>query len=58
MYLACSSKKYFMALVRGDITIQVYNNRKKTKGRKYSIVKRKDGKTVKLQNVTTYTRVD
>jgi hypothetical protein len=47
-----------MALVRGDITLQVTNNRKKTRGRKYSIVKSRDGKTVKLQNVSVYTRVD
>jgi hypothetical protein len=44
-------------LVRSDITLEVKNNRKKTRGRKFSSVKRKDGKTVKLQNVIVYTRV-
>lgn len=47
-----------MALVRSDVTIQVTNNRKKTKGRKYAFVKRKDGKTVKLQNVSVYSCVE
>lgn len=47
-----------MALVRTDVTIQVKNNRKKTRGRRYTAVKRKDGKTVKLQNSVTYTRIE
>ena len=49
--------KFKIMLVRSDITLEVKNNRKKTRGRKFSSVKRKDGKTVKLQNVIVYTRV-
>jgi hypothetical protein len=58
VYVCGSSKKHFMAIIRGDITIQVNNNRKKTRGRRYSIVKKKNGETVKLQNSVVYTRVD
>jgi hypothetical protein len=47
-----------MALVRTDVTIQVTNNRKKTRGRNFTSVKRRDGKTVKLRNVIVYTKVD
>lgn len=47
-----------MALIRTDVTLQVHNNRKKTKGRNFTPVKRRDGKTVKLQNVIVYTKVD
>ena len=36
------------------VTIQVSNNRKRTRGRKFHIVKMKDGKTIKLQNITVY----
>jgi hypothetical protein len=46
-----------MGLIRTDVTIQVNNNRKKTRGRNFTSVKKRDGKTVKLQNVSTYTRV-
>lgn len=47
-----------MPLIQKDVTLQVKNNRKRTKGRKYSIVKRKNGQTVKLFNVKVYTRID
>lgn len=39
-----------------QVTIQTKNNRKRTRGRNYSIVKRKDGKTVKLSNMIIYER--
>lgn len=47
-----------MALIRTDVTLQVSNNRKKTRGRNFTPVKKRDGSTVKLQNVSAYTRVD
>lgn len=44
-------------IVKQQVAIQVNNNRKKTKGRKYKHLKRKDGKTVKLMFPMVYTYI-